>query len=81
MEALVIRAAFVVVEHVQVEIHLPGELRLEWADLEIECYEGLEEAVIKQKIDEILLAANLDAVLAADEAEAVAELEEECLQA
>ena len=52
-----------VVEQVEVEIHLARELRLEGADLEIEGDERLEEAVIEEQINEILLLAQREAVL------------------
>lgn len=78
---LVARDAFLVVEQVQVEIHLARELRLEGADLEIEGDERLEEAVVKEEVDEILLFPESNAMLPADEAKAVAEFEQEGLQA
>ena len=78
---LVAVAAFPVVEQVQVEIHLSRELRFEGADFEVEGDEGLEEAVVEEEVDEILLFPEGDPVLAADEAEAVAEFEQEGLQA
>ncbi len=78
---LVVRATLLVVEQVEVEIHLARELRLEGADFEVERHKGLEEAVIEEEVDEILLFPKGDAVLATDEAKAVAEFEQEGLQA
>jgi len=78
---LVAGAALLVVEQVQIEIHLAGKLRLEGADFEVEGDEGLEEAVVEEEVDEILLFPEGDPMLAADEAEAVAEFEQEGLQA
>ena len=74
-------AAFLVVEQVQVEIHLAREFRLERADFQVEGDERLEEAVVEEQVDEILLLPEREPVLAADETEAVAEFEQEGLQA
>ena len=78
---LVAGGAFFVVQKIQIEIHLARELRLEGADFEIECDERLEEAVVKEEVDEILLFPKRDAMLATDETKAVAEFEKEGLQA
>ena len=59
---------------------MPAILRLERADLQIEGHQRLEEAVVEEQINEILLLPQREPVLAADEAEAVAEFEDEGLQ-
>ena len=74
-------AAFLLVEQVQVEVHLAGVFRLERPDLQFEGHQCFQEAVVEQEVDEILLAPERQAVLAADETEAVAELEQEIPQA
>ena len=76
----VVRRALLLVEEVQVEVHLAGVLRLEGADLEVEGDEGLQEPVVEKRVDEILLAADGEPMLPPNEAEAVAQLEYERLE-
>jgi len=79
-EGLVTGAALLVVQEVQIKIHLAGMFGFKWTDLQLEGHQGLEEAVIEKEVDEILLLPQRQPVLAADEAEAVAEFEDEVTQ-
>ena len=76
----VVGTTLLVVEQVQVEVHLAGVLRLELANFEIERNECFEEPMIEQQIDEVFFRAQDHAVLAADKAESVSEFEQEALQ-
>ena len=81
MDGLIAGSAFLVVEQVQVKIHLARILRLERPHLQFKRHQRFEEAVVEKQVDEILLLTQRQAVLAAHEAETVAEFEEERLQA
>jgi hypothetical protein len=75
-----VRSAFLLIQQVQVEIHLAGMFRLERNDFHVKDHEGLEEAVVEERVNEIFFAAKNEAVLPADKAEAIAELQNEPLQ-
>jgi hypothetical protein len=72
--------ALLVVEQVQVKVHLARVLRFERTHLPFERHQGFEETGIEKEVDEILLLAEGDAVLAADEAETVAQFKDEIPQ-
>src|SRR6266446_5880281 len=77
---LVTGSALLVVEKIEIEIHLAGKFRLERADLEIECDQRPEETVVKEQVNEILLPAQREPVLPPDERKAVTEFEDEVTQ-
>ena len=70
-------SALLVVQQVQVEVHLAGVFRFERPDFQFKGHQGFEKTVIEKQVDEILLLAQRQPVLTADKAEAVAEFEEE----
>ncbi len=59
--------AFLVVQQVQVKVHLAGKLRFERADLQLECHQRLDEPVVEEQVNEVFLLADRQPVLAGAE--------------
>src|SRR5262245_30143301 len=77
---LVVGMAQLIVDGGQIEVHLAGKFRLEVLDLQLDDDEAPEPQVIEQQVEIIVLAADVEVILAADEGEALAELEDEGAQ-
>lgn len=77
---IVVWRPLVGIEQIEVEVHLAGVLRLELADFQFDRHQALEEAMVEEQIDEVLLRSSHHPILAADEAEAIAELQDEIPQ-
>ena len=70
---VVVIGSFLLIEHVEVEVHLAGVFWLEWPRFQFKSNQRLEKAMIEQQIDEILLVAQGQAMLPSHEAEAIAQ--------
>ena len=71
--------AHLVVDDVQIEVELAGELRLELADLELDDHVAQQLDVEEEEVDEELVTGDLQALLPPREGEAGAKLEHEPL--
>jgi hypothetical protein len=66
-----------VIQDVEVEVHFAGVLGLEVFGFEVDDDEAAEVEVVEKEVDGEVFAGYVDAILAADEGEALAELEKE----
>ena len=73
----VVRVTQQIVDGGEVEIELPGVLRLKGGELEVDDHVAAQAYMVKEEIEVEILAANLQVVLAAEEGEADAEFEHE----
>jgi len=68
---IVVGPAFLVIKHVQVEIHLARILRFELADLQLDRNQTLQKTVVEEQIDKVFLRPSHHPVLPADEVEPI----------
>ena len=61
---IVLRCPFLFVEQVQIEIHFACVFWCEGTDLQVKGYQGLEEAMIEEQVNEVLFSSENDLVLA-----------------
>ena len=80
MDGLSSVSPFLFIQDIKVEIHLAGELRLKFADLQLNGDEAFEETMIKEQINEVFLLPGHHSMLPADEAKPVAKFQDEILQ-
>lgn len=76
---VLIRLFHITIQSFQIKIYLPGMLRLELSDFQLDRHETGQGAVVKQQIDIKILPAHLNAVFLADKGEILSEFQNELL--
>ena len=77
---LVVRMPELLIDDVEVEVHLASKLGLEGFDLQIDHDVGTEDGVVEEKVEIVVLAADFHVVLASHEGESLAEFKKELPQ-